>query len=312
MAKVLVTGGAGFIGSHLAERLVQEENKVAVIDDFSLGKEKNLEKIKDRITIYRNSICDDLEDIFKKEKFDCVFHLAALPRVQFSILNPDKTHEANVNGTFNLLNCCKKFNVKRFVFSSSSSIYGNQEKMPLKEDFEPNPMSPYALHKLIGEYYCKLFNLLYGIETISLRYFNVYGPRQNPEGDYACLIPKFIKKIANKERPTIYGDGKQTRDFTYVEDVVEANILASGTKNQKCFGEVFNIGAGKNISVNQITQKIIELIGGYIKLIYGSPVIEPKHTLADIDKAKNILGWEPEYYLEMGLKETVSWFQNFG
>ena len=172
--KYLVTGGAGFIGSHLVERLINLGHKVVVIDDFSLGKEENL--IKDNnLTVYRKNICDDLSEIFNEDKFDAVFHLAALPRVQFSIKEPIKTHNANINGILNLLDYCRRFNIKRFVFSSSSSVYGDQEKLPFTEVMNPNPMSPYALHKLVGEYYCSLFNMLYGVETISLRYFNVYG-----------------------------------------------------------------------------------------------------------------------------------------
>ena len=170
MKKALVTGGAGFIGSHLVEKLVKVNYGVVVIDDLSLGNENNLYKVKDKIVFYKKSICDNLSEIFKKEKFDCVFHVAALPRVQFSIVQPIITHEVNVNGTLNLLNLCKQGGVKRFIFSSSSSVYGEQKKMPLNEDMKTKPISPYALHKLIGEYYCFLFNLLYGLETISLRY----------------------------------------------------------------------------------------------------------------------------------------------
>ena len=307
----LVTGGTGFIGSHVVEKLLKEGNKVIIIDDSSLGKKENIAHIQENenLITYQRSICDDLDDIFKNNKINAVFHLAALPRVQFSIQAPEETHEANVNGTFNLLNTCRKFNVKRFVFSSSSSIYGDQEKLPIKEDALPAPISPYALHKLIGEQYCKVFTMLYGMETISLRYFNVYGPRQSPEGGYACLIPKFIKLIDEGTAPTINGDGTNTRDFTFCTDVANANFLAATTTNKECFGQAFNIGAGKNISVNKVTQYIIKLANKNITTIHGPSVIEPKNTLADIQKAKTMLGWTPKIAFEQGLKQTYEYFK---
>jgi len=310
MKKVLVTGGAGFIGSHLIERLVKDDHKVVVIDDLSLGREENLSSVKDKIQFYKKSICEDLNDILEKEKFDCIFHVAALPSVQCSIAQPVITHEVNVNGTLNLLNLCKKHNVKRFVFSSSSSVYGEQKNIPLKEEMETKPTSPYALHKLIGEYYCQLFNLLYGIETISIRYFNVFGERQSAEGEYACLIPKFSKMFLSGTKPIINGDGEQTRDFIYVGNVVYANILASKTQNKKSFGKAFNIGNGENKSVNYITQKIKDILGVNLEATHGDPVIEPKHTLADISKAREILEWVPNSNFDENLKRTVESFKN--
>ena len=235
--------------------------------------------------------------------------MATLPRVQFSIVEPIKTHKVNVDGTLNLLGMCKKYGVKRFVFSSSSSIYGNQDKMPLNEEMEAKPISPYALHKLIGEHYCRLYYFLYGIETIGLRYFNVYGERQNSEGNYACLIPKFTKMFLEGKQPIINGDGKQTRDFTYVGDIVKSNLLAYKTNNKKAFGDCFNVGTGKNYSVNFITEKIREILGTNIKTKHGKPVIEPKHTLSDISKIKRILGWKPKIELERGLKRFIKWYK---
>jgi UDP-glucose 4-epimerase len=305
--QLLVTGGAGFIGSHLADKLLELGHEVTVIDDFSLGKKENLQNNKN-LKIIKKSICDNLDDVFK-EKIDAVFHLAALPRVQFSIKNPIETHNANVNGTLNLLDTCKKFNVKRFIFSSSSAVYGDQKTLPLKEDMKPNPMSPYALHKLVGEYYCRLYSLLYGLEAISLRYFNVFGPRLNPEGDYACLIPKFINLIKKGVRPTIYGNGTKTRDFTFVSDAVEANILAFKTGNKDSFGQVFNVGSGKNISVNDVTKLILKFTNRSIKPIYGPEVIEPEHTLADISKIKNSLSWYSKTSFEEGLQKTIDYFK---
>lgn len=306
--KCLVTGGAGFIGSHLVDRLVNDGHEVVVIDNFSTGKEENLSShlANNQITIYRQSICDNLDSVFTDAHFDAVFHLAALPRVQFSIQSPIETHESNVNGTLNLLDTCRRHGVKRFVFSSSSSVYGDQDKLPLIETMTPNPMSPYALHKLIGEYYCNMFFKLYNIETISLRYFNVYGSkRQSPEGDYACLIPKFIVYFNDGKTPTINGDGEQTRDATYVGDVVEANVLAATTIDARCFGEAFNIGAGVSLSVNEMTAAIKELTKSAIQPIHGPAVIEPRDTRADITKSASLLGWTPRMKFEDGLKKMV-------
>ena len=306
--KSLVTGGAGFIGSHLVDRLLKLGHEVIVIDDFSSGKKENLEHHKNNsnLKIFAKNICDkNIEDLFKNVLV--VFHVAAIPRVQFSIEFPEKTNEVNVTGRLNVLESAKKAGVKRFVYSASSSAYGNQEKLLLIESMNPNPLSPYALQKLVGEYYCKLYNLLFGIETISLRYFNVYGSRQDPSGGYACLIPKSINLALQEKSPEIYGDGEQTRDFTYVKDVVEANILAATTNNEKSFGEIFNVGNNNNLSVNQVVKIIIG--NRNIKPEYKPPVIEPKNTLADISKIKNFLGWTPKFNFEEGVKETIDWFK---
>ncbi len=305
----LVTGGAGFIGSNLVDKLLDEENKVVIVDDFSSGKKENLEHHNGNknLAVYERSICDNLDDVFKYNEFDAVFHVGAIPRVQYSIKHPDKSHKANVEGTFNILLNCKNHDVKRVVFSSSSSIYGDQDNLPLVEEMDPNPMSPYALHKLIGEQYCKMFNDLYDLETVSLRYFNVYGPRQDPNGDYACLIPKFIDLVSKKKVPVINGDGEQTRDFTYVGDVVDANILASEIDNENCFGKTFNVGAGNSYSVNEVSSKIIDNFGNGIKPIHGPSVIEPKHTLAGISKTGEYLSWNPSVGLDEGMKNTVNY-----
>ena len=304
--KTLVTGGAGFIGSHVAERLLKEGHEVIILDDLSLGKIKNIEYLKtisDKLEFHKKSILDkDIKELFNN--VDVVFHLAALPRVQFSIQNPEITHKANVEGTFNLLNICKDKKVKRFVFTSSSSIYGDQDILPLKETMKPNPMSPYALHKLIGELYCKVFYEIYGLETVSLRYFNVYGPRQDPEGGYACLIPKFILKLKNNEKVVINGDGLQTRDFTFVTDVVNANLLAGFSSDKRILGESFNIGGGRNVSVNEVTNEIVRLCNSKSLIEHGPGVIEPKDTLAGVSKALELLKWKPEVSFEDGLKKT--------
>lgn len=306
--KAIVTGGLGFIGSHVAEELLEQGHEVVVVDDLSLGKKTNLKAHKN-LKVYEMDINEPgVRKVVSGA--DVVFHLAALPRVQYSIDYPIKTHKANVNGTLNLLNACRKEKVKRFVFSSSCSVYGDQEELPTGEEAETNPMSPYALHKLISEQYCELFNFLYDMETISLRYFNVFGPRQNPEGGYASLIPKFATLILKGERPTIWGDGKQTRDFVYVKDVVRANLLAAETDNKDAFGQVFNVGFGKDFSVNEVTEELLKVSGKEIKPKHGDPVVEPRHTRADTSKIKKYLGWEPEVDFKEGLKETYKYFEN--
>ncbi len=308
--KYLVTGGAGFIGSNLVDALLERGNRVVVVDNFSTGKIKNLAEHRGNknLKIYKKDINDNLSAIFKKNKFDAVFHVAALPRVQFSIAQPLKTNRANLDGTLNLLETCRRFRVKRFIFSSSSSIYGGQKTLPLIETMKPNPLSPYALHKLASEHYCRLYNLIHGMETISLRYFNVYGPKQDPRGQYAILIPKFTYLIKHNKRPKINGDGEQTRDFTHVSDVVRANLLAAKTRNKKCFGEMFNIGAGDNQSVNKVTNLILKNLKKNLKPVHGPAVIEPHDTLADVRKAKKLLGWSPKVKFEKGIKLTIKSF----
>jgi len=306
----LVTGGAGFIGSHLVDRLIKDSDRVVVIDDFSNGSWDNLVQHKGnkKFIVYRKSICDDLSKIFRKHHFDAVFHLAALPRVQFSIAHPRETNETNINGTLNLLLAARDHGVKRFIFSSSSSVYGNQTNLPFIEAMEPSPISPYALQKLVGEHYCRLFNMLYGLEAISLRYFNVFGPRQNPEGAYSGHIPKFMKAYCLGGRPTINGDGEQTRDTTNVHDVVEANVRAMKTKNKAAFGLAFNVGAGKNYSVNEVTKKIVKLAGSLLWPHHGPAVIEPRNTRANTHLALKMLGWKPTTKLDIGLTEMWAYF----
>ena len=300
--KALVTGGAGFIGSHVVDALIAGGHEVVVIDDLSSGKKEN---ISPRAVFVEKSITSDLGNLFSEYKFNAVFHLAAIASVQYSIKEPAHTHDTHVQGTLNLLEYCRKHNVKRFVFSSSSAVYGDQKEFPLHEGMTPNPMSPYALHKLIGEYYCKLYYFLYGLETISLIYSNVYGARQNPSGDYAGLIPKFLSLMREGKTPTIFGDGEQTRDFIHVSDVVAANLAAALTNDKKCFGEFFNIGSGNQISVNDVFKAIKEIIGSSIEPIYGGAVIEPKHTRADITKARDLLGWQPKTPFEEGLRTLI-------
>jgi len=296
MRKVVVTGGAGFIGSHLVDALVERGFQVHVIDNLSGGKREHVNK---------NAILHEL-DIRKLETIkpvingaEYVFHLAALPRVQYSIENPEETHDVNVTGTLNVLIASNGGGVKRVIYSASSSAYGNQSVMPLTEDMVAEPLSPYGLQKYIGELNCRLWTKVYGLPTVSLRYFNVYGPRFNPEGAYALVIGKFIKQKKEGKKLTITGDGGQTRDFTHVSDVVNANILAAESEKVGQ-GEVINIGAGKNQSINRIA----ELVGGEVE--YIPERLEPKDTLADNSKARILLGWEPKVSIEEGIKELIT------
>lgn len=293
MEKVIVTGGAGFIGSHIVDALVSSGYEVHIIDNLSSGKEEN---VNSKATFHNVDIRDyeKLLPIFKDVKY--VFHEAAYPQVQYSIENPIETHDINVNGMLNILEAGRVSGVKRLIFASSSAIYGNQDTLPIEESMEPKPLSPYGAHKYIGEVYCKLWSEIYNIETVALRYFNVYGPRQSFEGAYASVIAKFLNLRKLGKPLTITGDGNQTRDFVNVKDVASANILAmKGDKVGK--GEVINIGGTNKYSVNQIA----ELIGGPIE--YIPPRIEPKDTQADISKAKELLNWKPQVSLEEGILE---------
>lgn len=292
----LVTGGAGFIGSHLVERLLREGCHVTVIDDLSEGKWENLPK-HPKLTKVKASILANISNYVSEN--EVIFHLAAIPRLQKSLAFPWQSHRANIDGTLKLLLLAKKHKIKKFIFASSSSVYGNQNRLPFKETMIPAPLVPYSLQKLVGEKYCQMFSRLWGLETISLRYFSVYGPRMNPDGAYALLIPKFIKLISQDIVPTINGDGKQIRDFTYVSDVVDGTLLAA---ESDLSGEVFNIGFGKSISVNDVAQIINRIMGKNIKPVHGPSVVEPKATLSSSEKAERYLGWKPKVDLEKGLK----------
>jgi UDP-glucose 4-epimerase len=293
MEKVIVTGGAGFIGSHIVDALIDAGYEVHIIDNMSAGKEEN---INPKAIFHKVDIRDKetLTPLFKDVKY--VFHEAAMPRVQYSIENPIETHDINVNGLLNVLEACRLNNVKRLIFASSSSIYGEPDKLPTKEDMAINPMSPYAAHKYIGEVYLKLYSQIYGLETVCPRYFNVYGPRLDPEGSYPLVIGYFMKLLKQGKPLSITGDGEQTRDFVHVKDVARANLLAMKSDNVGK-GEVINIGGGTRYSINYIAN----LIGGQIE--YVAPRIEPHDTEADISKARELLSWEPSVSLEEGIKE---------
>ena len=305
--RCVVTGGAGFIGSNLVDKLIDDGHEVIIFDNYSTGKKENVNP-KAKLFLIDISHQPSFEHKTMKDIMsgvDVVFHLAAKARVQPSIENPIEYHNTNVNGTLNMLDTCRRYGVKRFIFSSSSSVYGDVEQLPTPEEHELNPMSPYALHKLQGEQYCKLFSELYDLETVCLRYFNVYGERQNTEGAYCLVMGIFAGQLLKGEPMTINGDGENRRDFTYVGDVVDANIRCMDYPLE-LNGEVFNIGNGDNRSVNQIAN----LLSRDGDRINREPVIEPKETLANNSKAKKMLGWKPtnkiedwiiDYKEEMGL-----------
>ena len=308
--KVVITGGCGFIGSNLAHELA-DENEVIVIDDLSTGRSENNEDLlnNENYRFVKGSITDLdlLKQIF--DGADYVFHQAAIPSVPRSIKDPAKTNEVNISGTLNVLIAAEHNNVKKVVYASSSSVYGDTPALPKEEGMIPNPLSPYAVSKLTGEYYCKVWSDIYGLKTASLRYFNVYGPKQDPSSEYAAVIPKFITRVLNGEPPIIYGDGEQTRDFTFVKDVVSANILAAKSSGTG----IFNIGGGQRISINELAETIIKASGTGTDP--GLTYMEPregdvKHSLADIHRAESIIGYNPAYTLDDGLEETIRGFSN--
>lgn len=312
MATFLITGGAGFIGSNIAEELIKRGEKVRIIDNFSTGKRENIEEFKDKIELIEGDL-KNINDVKRAvEGVDYVLHQAALSSVPRSVEDPLSSNANNIDGTLNLLVAAKEAGVKRVVIATSSSVYGNTQVLPKTEDMIPNPLSPYAVTKYVEELYGKVFHNIYGLETVSLRYFNVFGPKQDPDSPYAAVIPKFITKILKGESPVIFGDGEQTRDFTYVANVVEANILAATSENVG-HGEVINIACGESISLNQLVKKINEILGTNVKPLYDKPRIgDVKHSLASIEKAKKLLGYRVSVKFEEGLKKTIDWYKKRG
>jgi nucleoside-diphosphate-sugar epimerase len=312
--KFLVTGGAGFIGSNIVEQLLKDGHDVVVLDNFSSGKEENLAFVKNytqtatRYTLIKGDICDKSTCNRACKGIDVVLHQAALRSVPKSMSKPHEFNAVNIDGTLNMLEASRDNEVKRFVFASSSSIYGDTDKFPEKEDAYPLLISPYALGKLAGEYYCRIFSEHSGLETVCLRYFNVFGPRQALDDEYAVVIPKFINCILHDKQPPIFGTGKQSRDFTYIDNVVQANILAATTPGIK--HEVFNVATGKDNTVLRLVDILNKIIGKNLKPMFLPPRPgDVFRTYADISKIKKMLKFEPKINFEEGLKRTIEYFK---
>ena len=309
MTRALVTGGGGFIGSHLAEALLKKGHEVRVLDNFSTGKRENLTF--GNHTSSLEIVDGDIRDLALCQKamegVDFVFHQAALPSVQRSVEDPLGSHSVNVGGTLNVLLAARDAKVRRVMYASSSSIYGDTPTLPKREDMSPTPLSPYALQKYTGEQYCRLFSQLYGLETVSLRYFNIFGPRQDPNSVYSAVIPRFIDALLHRRSPIVYGDGEQSRDFTYIDNVVQANVLAMSAERLQ--GEVVNIACGQRISLNQLLGFLKQWIPSERPAVYEEARSgDVRHSLADISRAKERLRYEPAAGIEMGLKRTVEFF----
>jgi len=308
MNKFLVTGGAGFIGSNIAAKLVSQGCFVRVIDNLLTGKKSNLADIIDRIEFIEADMGD--EKIARKimKDIDVVLHQGALPSVPRSVDDPVATHRHCLDATFTLLLAARDAGVKRFVYASSSSAYGDTPTLPKVETMPPRPLSPYAVGKLAGEYYCSVFYEVFGLETISLRYFNVFGPHQDPTSQYAAAIPAFVTAILKDKQPTVFGDGQQTRDFTYVDNVVEANLLAA--KAEHTAGQVLNIACGKAVTVNETIDVINATVGKNIKPLYTDPRPgDIKHSLADITLAGKLLAYKPTIPFKQGLQKAIHWYR---
>ena len=309
MTEYLVTGGAGFIGSNIAEHLVAQGRSVRVLDNFSTGKRENLDGLAGRAEIIEG----DLRDLAAVQRAVAgaryVLHLGALPSVPRSVAEPQLAHDINVNGTLNLLLAARDAGVQRVVFSSSSSVYGDTPALPKQEDMPPAPLTPYAVHKLTGEHYCRIFWQLYGLETVALRYFNVFGPRQDPQSQYAAVIPRFIIAILEGQPPTIFGDGRQTRDFSHVANVIDAN-LAACVAPREALGEAFNIACGGRISLLDLVETINSILGRQV-----TPRFEParpgdiRDSQADIAKARRLLRWTPRIDFREGIGQAVAWYR---
>jgi len=307
MAHYLVTGGCGFIGGHLVKALVKRGERVRVFDNCTTGKVENIADVADKIE-FCSADLQDIDAVSQAvEGIDYVFHQGALPSVARSVADPIVTNNVNINGTLNLLVASRDADVKRVVYAASSSAYGNRPKSIKSEDLPPNPASPYALTKYVGECYCQIFTQLYGLETVALRYFNIFGPGQDSSSSYSAVIPLFISAYLNGEAPKIEGDGEQSRDFTYVANAVHANLLACHAEGVA--GEVFNVGCGERASINQLASLIGEMMESDTKPVYVAPRPgDVRHSLADIQKAKRLLGYEPQVDLKTGLRRTVDWF----
>lgn len=304
----LVTGGAGFIGSTIVRRLLSDGHAVRVLDDFSTGLKENLTEVIDDIELITGDI-RDFDTVAKAvKKIDFVLHQAAVPSVPKSVNDPITSNSANINGTLHVLEASRKADVKRVVIASSSSVYGESEELPKHEGMVPLPLSPYAITKLTGEYYCRVFWQLYGFETVALRYFNIFGPRQDPNGDYAPVIPKFITAIQEGVAPIVFGDGEQSRDFTFVDNAVAANLMAATADGMA--GEAFNVACGAQFTLNQLLDKLRAILGSDQQARYDpTRVGDIMHSYADITKIRKV-GYKPVVEFDDGLARTVEFFTN--
>jgi nucleoside-diphosphate-sugar epimerase len=303
----LVTGGAGFIGSHIAEELVKRGGRVRVIDNLSTGKRENLQHLMSKIEFIEGDLRDQETTARAVDGVDFVMHQAAIPSVPRSIQDPKGSTENNLNGTLHLLLAARDAGVKRVVYASSSSVYGDSPTLPKSEDFPPAPLSPYAASKLAGEYYCQVFSQVYGLETVCLRYFNVFGPRQDPLSLYAAVIPAFIASALTKKPLVVYGDGEQTRDFSFVANVVQANLLACEADG--VVGETLNVGGGTQTSLNQLVKELRAIVTTDLHVEYAEPRPgDVKHSLASVEKAKRLMGYDSVIPFGEGLRRTVEWF----
>jgi len=310
VSRFLVTGGAGFIGSHITEALLKKGNFVRVLDNFSSGRKENLARSINNIELVRGDIRDKGTCLKATKGIDFILHQAALRSVPKSMKNPLEYNEVNINGLVNMLEASLANKAKRFVFASSSSVYGDTDKFPEKEGFLPCPISPYALTKLAGEYYCKIFSANYGLATVALRYFNVFGPRQSVDDEYAVVVPKFITCILKGESPPIYGTGKQSRDFTYISNVVQANLLAA---KSNLSGEVFNVAGGKDFTILELARILNRIMKKDIKPVFlNKRSGDVFKTEADLSRAKKMLGFIPEIDFVEGLRLTVEYFEKRG
>jgi nucleoside-diphosphate-sugar epimerase len=305
----VVTGGAGFIGSHIASGLLASGARVRILDDLSTGHRENIDEIGGDIDFIQGSVAD--EQLLAKafENVELIFHEAAIPSVPRSVEAPRQTHVACVDGTFSLLLAARNAGVKRVVYAASSSAYGDQPTLPKSEQMPPDPLSPYAVAKLVGEYYCKVFTRVYGLDTVSLRYFNVFGPRQDPGSQYSGVVSRFISALTTNERPVIYGDGEQSRDFTYIDNVVAANLSAASASNAP--GKVINVANGKRVTLNELLDELKQLTGKTdVTAEYREPRVgDVKHSLADITMARELLGYESKVDLREGLQRTLDWWK---
>ena len=306
--KYLVTGGAGFIGSNLVDALVRRGDRVVVLDNLSTGKRENLESHSDRVTLVEGSITDLPTVRNAMHEVDFVFHEAALASVQRSVDDPLTSNDVNVKGTLNVLVAARDAGVKRVVYAASSSAYGDTEELPKHEDMPPKPQSPYALQKWVGEHYCRVFSELYGLDTVGLRYFNVFGPRQDPNSHYAAVVPIFVTRLLTNAAPTIYGDGEQSRDFTFIDNVVSANLKACDGGPKR--GAVVNIACGAQYTLNELHALLGTLIGTDVKPVYADARVgDVRHSMADVSAARELLGWQPEIDFRDGLERTVEWYR---